>query len=230
MRKCLSVLRQFVNKINYSQTSHNFRSFRNFATKVNDSFAINFYRTKHPIFNRKICSLFFKLMGLLQPIPAAALHQQPYTDHHQHTSVSQAAALITARLSWGCTAASLPLWHLIIPQGEEIGKNTGQQSVCLMWNICWASPQSNTCEKFSPWESSPEETLQDLYAKSRAMKILVGPRWLASEAKGRWWQPDAEKGVCFDQISQAPLFLKQPHVQIHQFSSCDVIWSKYCSK
>lgn len=72
MRKCLSVLRQFVNKINYSQTSHNFRSFRNFATKVNDSFAIHFYRTKHPIFNRKIYSLFFKLMGVLQLIPAAA--------------------------------------------------------------------------------------------------------------------------------------------------------------
>lgn len=56
--------------------------------------------------------------------------------HHQHTGVSQAAALITARLSRGCTAASFPLWHLIIPQGEEVGKNTLQQSVCLMWNIC----------------------------------------------------------------------------------------------
>lgn len=79
MRKCLSVLRQFVNKINYSPNSHNFRSFRIFAIEVNDSFAINFYTTKHPIFNRKLHSQFlnyFEYHNTCQKQPAINNHIQ----------------------------------------------------------------------------------------------------------------------------------------------------------
>lgn len=65
MRKCLSPRRQFVNKINYSPNSHNFRSFRIFAIEVNDSLAMNFYSAKHTIFNWKTDSRFLKLITIL---------------------------------------------------------------------------------------------------------------------------------------------------------------------